>query len=60
MTGETPEQQWNRLQREYQSAVQASILTPNAMSVPERMFSEIWQPGRRNLRIWKRIPSGTT
>jgi hypothetical protein len=28
MKGETPEQQWNRLQREYQKAVQASY--PNA------------------------------
>jgi hypothetical protein len=28
MKGETPEQQWERLQREYQSAVQASYPNP--------------------------------
>jgi hypothetical protein len=34
MTGETPEQQWNRLQREYQRAVQASYPNPERRECP--------------------------
>ena len=34
MKGETPDQQWERLQREYQSAVQASYPNPEGYSCP--------------------------
>jgi hypothetical protein len=34
MKGETPEQQWNRLQREYQKAVQASYPNPKRQGCP--------------------------
>jgi hypothetical protein len=34
MKGETPEQQWERLQREYQRAVQASYPNPKRQGCP--------------------------
>jgi hypothetical protein len=34
MKGETPEQQWERLQREYQKAVQASYPNPERHGCP--------------------------
>jgi cytolysin (calcineurin-like family phosphatase) len=34
MKGETPEQQWERLQREYQSAVQTSYPNPEQHGCP--------------------------
>jgi hypothetical protein len=34
MNGDTPEQQWNRLQREYQKAVQASYPNPGRHDCP--------------------------
>jgi hypothetical protein len=34
MKGETPEQQWERLQREYQRAVQASYRNPERHGCP--------------------------
>ena len=34
MDGETPEQQWERLQREYQNAVQASCPNPERHGCP--------------------------
>ena len=36
MKGETPEQQWERLQREYQKAVQASYPNPERCGCPGR------------------------
>ena len=35
MNGETPEQKWNRLQREYQKGVQASYPNPERRECPE-------------------------
>jgi hypothetical protein len=35
MNGETPEQEWNRLQREYQKGVQASYPNPERRGCPE-------------------------
>jgi hypothetical protein len=35
MNGETPEQKWNRLQREYQKGVQASYPNPERRGCPE-------------------------
>jgi hypothetical protein len=35
MKGETPEQQWERLQRDYQRAVQASYPNPERHGCPE-------------------------
>lgn len=34
MKGESPEQQWNRVQREYQGAVQASYANPERRGCP--------------------------
>ena len=35
MNGETPEQKWNRLQREYQKGVQASYPNPERHGCPK-------------------------
>jgi len=35
MNGETPEQKWNRLQREYQKGVQGSYPNPERRGCPE-------------------------
>ena len=35
MNGETPEQKWNRLQREYQKGVQAAYPNPERRGCPE-------------------------
>jgi hypothetical protein len=42
MKGETPEQQWERLQREYQSAVQASYPNPERHGCPGEFAHLNW------------------
>src|SRR5579871_6692964 len=59
MKGEIPEQQWDRLQREYQKAVQASYPTQSGVDVPERKFCEIWRLDQPGTKILKRTSAGS-
>jgi hypothetical protein len=53
MNGETPEQKWNRLQREYQKGVQ------NGAGAPKPISSKILRRGPLDTRISKKTANGS-